>query len=578
MRGTRTRRIALGLLVAFIASYLLLLPQITLAQSTAYERIQQALQDLDDEVKLGEYRLSSDDIFTLRNQAIYSNPYVVYFDYSRSVYWSDGRLEFVYTESKAEVTKAQAALRAAVNAIVTQVTHPSQSDLEKLVALHEYLVQNARYEKAIAGAPKEFVHNAYGILLHGQGVCSSYALALKALLDAVGIESRVVSGIARGEAHAWNLVKLSGEYYHLDATWNDPVPDSPGRVRYSFFLLTDQQIRTTHVWSEVMPPANSTRFSYINKMDEAVRVGDWFYFRDGSSEALYQMKVDGDYRELLTNERSAYLTTDGTWLYYANLSNGGYIYRMNLGSRKTTLFLRESAKNLRFAEGWLYYQGWEDGITYRVNPLTGVKQLVNQELSLGTHSLTLTPGGQYRYSFPIQASTAYTWVSSNQSVVTVSDGLVTAHQPGSATISVTSSDGSSDSCLVLVVSQSTEVILTVGRREALVNGTQISLAVAPYLKTSVGRTLVPVRLVSEALGGNVEWIDSTHQVIISQPGTKIILTIGSAKAYVNNVLQMLDCPAEITGSTTFVPLRFVSEALGAQVTYNESLKRITILN
>ena len=577
MRGTRTRRIALGVLVAFIACHLLL-PPIAVAQSLPYQRIMQALENLEDEIKLGEFRLSSADIFKLRNEAIYSNPYVVYFDYNRSAYWSDGRLEFIYTESKAEVTKAQAALRTAVNTIVTEVINPGQSDLEKLIALHQYLVLNASYETSITGAPKEFVHSAYGVLLYGQGVCSSYALSLKALLDAVGIESRVVTGTAGGEAHAWNLVKLAGQYYHLDATWNDPVPDSPGRVRYSYFLLTDEQIGTTHKWTETLPRADSTKFSYINQMDEAVQVGSWFYYRDSSTEQLYRINSDGSSKELLTNDRSAYLSTDGTWLYYSNLSNGGYIFRVALNGTQKTLFLKEAAKNLRYADGWLHYQGWEDGVNYRINPETTAKYIVQQNLSLGAHSLTLTPGAQFSFSFPSQTTTTYTWASSNELVATADGGLITARQPGGAIITVTSSDGSTDSCLVLVVAQSAELVLTVGRREASVNGTQIMLPVSPYLKASVGRTLVPVRFVSEGLGANVLWVDNTRQVIITQPGVEIILTIGSATAYVNGIAQTLDCPAEITGNTTFVPLRFVSETLGAKVTYNESLKRISILN
>ena len=577
MRGSRIRRIAIGLLVAFVVSYVLL-PQVAVAQSTPYQRIQQALASLEDEVRLGEFELSSAEVFKLRNEAIYSDPYVVYFDYNRSVYWSDGRLEFVYSKPKAEVSKAQAALRAAVNTIVTEVTNPTQSDLEKLVALHEFVVQNSRYERTISGAPQEFAHSAYGVLLYGQGVCSSYALALKALLDAVGIESWVVSGIAKGEAHAWNLVKLAGQYYHLDATWNDPVPDSPGRVRYSFFLLTDEQIGATHSWTETLPSADSTRYSHLNGMDEAVRVGPWFYYRDMGSEEIYRIKIDGSSKDLLAGDRSAYLATDGTWIYYSNLSNGGYIYRMALDGSQKTLFHKESAKNLSLREGWLHFQGWEDNVHYRLDPVTVAKQLVTQELSLGTRSLTLTPNGQFSFTFPNVAAASFVWSSSNESVAKVDGGVITARKPGGAVITVTGPDGSTDSCLVLVVLQSTEVILTVGRREALVNGTQIILPVSPYLKASVGRTLVPVRFVSEALGAKVLWVDSTKQVVITQPGIEIVLTIGSAKAYVNGVLQTLDCPAEITGNTTFVPLRFVSETLGAKVTYNESLKRISILN
>lgn len=91
-----------------------------------------------------------------------------------------------------------------------------------------------------------------------------------------------------------------------------------------------------------------------------------------------------------------------------------------------------------------------------------------------------------------------------------------------------------------------------------------------------GRTMLPVRLVSEALNADVQWVDETRQVIIRLDETVIVLTLGSSTATVNGERKELPSgvpamavvlPGESTGST-MVPLRFVSEMLGAQVEWD----------
>lgn len=88
-----------------------------------------------------------------------------------------------------------------------------------------------------------------------------------------------------------------------------------------------------------------------------------------------------------------------------------------------------------------------------------------------------------------------------------------------------------------------------------------------------GRTLVPVRLISEALDATVTWVPETRQVIILQEGTTIVLTLGSATALVDGQkVQLPDgVPAGVVKwegkESTMVPLRFVSEQLGAGVTW-----------
>ncbi|SET82179.1 Cadherin-like beta sandwich domain-containing protein, partial [Natronincola peptidivorans] len=121
------------------------------------------------------------------------------------------------------------------------------------------------------------------------------------------------------------------------------------------------------------------------------------------------------------------------------------------------------------------------------------------------------------------------------------------------------------------------ISLTIGDRTAIINGRSYKLDAAPLIDPKTNRTLVPLRFVSEMLGAKVEWLKESRQVRITQQETEIILTIGSHTAVVNNNIIALDCPAEILPpGRTFVPLRFVSQALGANIEWDESTQTITI--
>ena len=83
------------------------------------------------------------------------------------------------------------------------------------------------------------------------------------------------------------------------------------------------------------------------------------------------------------------------------------------------------------------------------------------------------------------------------------------------------------------------------------------------------RTLVPVRIISEVLGAKVDWDGNKRTVTVTGAGTFIILTIDSSQAAVNGQKVTLDAPATIFSDKTYVPLRFIAEALNAQVGYTD---------
>ncbi len=129
-----------------------------------------------------------------------------------------------------------------VNQVVSEVIKPGMSDYAKAKALHDWLIFNANYDYTFT------YYGADGVLLHGAGVCDSYARAYQKLLTAVGIESVIVTGTAGGGAHGWNLVKIDGQWYHVDCTWDDP--NAGGAENWNYFMLTDEEMRRDHAWNE----------------------------------------------------------------------------------------------------------------------------------------------------------------------------------------------------------------------------------------------------------------------------------------------------------------------------------------
>ncbi len=119
-----------------------------------------------------------------------------------------------------------------------------------------------------------------------------------------------------------------------------------------------------------------------------------------------------------------------------------------------------------------------------------------------------------------------------------------------------------------------EIVFTVGENTADVYGNKIPLD-APVVITN-DRAMIPLRVVAESLGAQVLWIESESKAVIKGINTEIIVTIGMDTAVINGVNSTLDSPAFIENNRTYIPLRFVSEAFGAKVQWNENKKQITI--
>ena len=88
--------------------------------------------------------------------------------------------------------------------------------------------------------------------------------------------------------------------------------------------------------------------------------------------------------------------------------------------------------------------------------------------------------------------------------------------------------------------------------------------------------MVPMRAIFEIFGCEIEWNDATKTVTATKDGKTIKLTINSPTAYIDGKSYTLDAPATIVNSRTLVPLRFISEALNATVTWDDATKTAII--
>lgn len=182
--------------------------------------------------------------------------------------------KYLYGEEiPADKTKAHEIYAVVDQFIKTYIQGP-MTDFDKEIAVHDYLVQNCVY-----GFPEneDDAYTAYGVLVKNRAVCDGYAEAFFLLMSCLDIECDIVVGYADSVLHAWNQVKLDGNWYNVDLTWDDSLPDMGNRVKHTYFNVDDASLRLTHSWQEQYYNECITstynyyvrRFAYYDTFEEA---------------------------------------------------------------------------------------------------------------------------------------------------------------------------------------------------------------------------------------------------------------------------------------------------------------------
>ena len=228
------------------------------------------LRNMVKQINLGAYNISTTDAIKLASELAdidNGDPYYVFSIWATKDEDQSTILEIDYQytpEEAAEKRKQDAEEQAAVDSAIASCVTDGMSDYEIAKALHDYLVLNNEYDmRYYSGNIPTISYTAYGALVNRTSVCAGYALAYQHLMEDAGIPCEYVTGMTTNGYHAWNIIHIGGEWYHVDATWDDPTPDREGYVRYKYFLKSDRAMSRDHISWEASHACTSTKYDNV---------------------------------------------------------------------------------------------------------------------------------------------------------------------------------------------------------------------------------------------------------------------------------------------------------------------------
>lgn len=253
-------------------------------------------------------------------------------------------LKITYRETKEQTEYVMKQAKA----IVSSITQVGMDDHEKVKAIHDYVVKHVSYDTSYKA------YTAYEALVNRSAVCQGYALLTYQLLKEAGIENHFVVGTGDGQPHAWNLVKIENKWYHLDTTFDDPLPDEQGRVTYSYFNLSDEQITRNHEWNRGDYPQATT--NYYSTLTNKIAAG-------GTKIPAYQ--------QILKDTKLNYLGNEYIANNYNELKNKMQ-QRYNEKSPKIEILYKQSMdgalQDVKKAIGEIGYPQGANRVSYKAEP------------------------------------------------------------------------------------------------------------------------------------------------------------------------------------------------------------------
>ena len=275
-------------------------------QQAAYHAICQGVLQMEKEIQVP--RMSGEELYNVFFRMRLDHPEIFWATGFKYRYYQESpNIQFLpeYLFDRAKVKEHQKAMKSRVEKLVRPAQSLSEWEKEKYV--HDFICQNVHYDKL----KKAYSHEIIGPLGQGVGVCEGIAKAVKVLLDALGVWCVIAICGNNPEKgikyrHTWNIVKIGGTYYHLDATFDNTLGKhsfGAKEIRYDYFNLDDKNIFRDHEPLIAPAPActDNGHFYYKEKKLSFTKMEE---VKKRAQQAVKKGKV------LTFHWRGSYLTRD----------------------------------------------------------------------------------------------------------------------------------------------------------------------------------------------------------------------------------------------------------------------------
>lgn len=177
--------------------------------------------------------------------------------------------EYLYTKN--EINRINLDIRNIVNKVKINADKFKNNEFLLEKYLHDSVIKSVVYDYDSLKEKDNFnAHSIVGALLDRRAVCEGIAKAFKLLCNEYEIKCIVVLGKANkngvygdGDCHAWNLVKIGNESYHVDVTWDNLYDGKLHHISYDYFNVTTKDILLDHQPIGNLPLCNATRLNYF---------------------------------------------------------------------------------------------------------------------------------------------------------------------------------------------------------------------------------------------------------------------------------------------------------------------------
>ena len=216
-------------------------------------------------IDISSYGILPEELGGLFSSLIKDDPYLFFVDGQMSYSYKPGgfvvSLKPKYEMKGQEVFEAWDECRAYIRQVAGEAM-AFDGEMERALFLHDYICQSFEYDTELKS------DNIYTMIKSGRATCEGYTDMYMAILRECGIESHFVASDTI--SHIWNYVKIDGEWYHVDLTWDD----SDDGVRYRHFLLSDSAAleRGHRDWYSVIDASCNSEV-YLDAVTSAYHVG-----------------------------------------------------------------------------------------------------------------------------------------------------------------------------------------------------------------------------------------------------------------------------------------------------------------